>query len=256
MHHTVTRGCRVMTSLDVIACLVLLCSASVSGLQVPKPKPNPPRTRNVVLQAATPLWVSSAPADFAEAASELWEVLNDPRVAEAIRFSGTLPEEIGDNIFEHMKVEGWTSLKRVWEAEKDYPESDFLLELCGIGTPLGVQAALYASVKATFDVCCRRSAPCPPLSALPAMPRKPAKCVRSPSRPLSRQPAKTIYIDNERIWFANDEDFQLFLTRVRAAGVRKVPGVDVVEDVVCMHLNAISDGQFYTCHPPLRQSEY
>ena len=129
--------------------------------------------------------------------SQLWEVLNDPRVAEAIRFSGTLPEEIGDNIFEHMKVEGWTSLKRVWEAEKDYPESDFLLELCGIGTPRGVQAALYASVKATFDVCCRRSAPpCPPLSALPAMPRKPAKCVRSPSRPLSRQPAKTIYIDN------------------------------------------------------------
>jgi len=92
MHHMVTRGCRVMVSLDVIACLVLLCSASVSGLQVPKPKPKPPRTRNVVLQAATPLWVSSAPADFAEAASELWEVLNDPRVAEAIRFSGTLPE--------------------------------------------------------------------------------------------------------------------------------------------------------------------
>ena len=99
MHHTVTRGCRVMTSLDVIACLVLLCSASVSGLQVPKP-----RAPNVVSQAATPLWVSSAPADFAQGASELWEVLNDPPVAEAIRLSGTLPEEIGEKMFERMKV--------------------------------------------------------------------------------------------------------------------------------------------------------
>ena len=79
MHHTVTRGGRVMTSLDVIACLVLLCSASVSGLQVPKP-----RAPNVVSQAATPLWVSSAPADFASGALEVWEALNQPRVAEVL----------------------------------------------------------------------------------------------------------------------------------------------------------------------------
>ena len=107
----------------------------------------------------------------------------------------------------------------------------------------------------------------PVLPSLPSLPC-PASLQRvfAPPPPLiSRQPAKTIYIDNQRIWFANDEDFQLALTRVGAAGVIKVPakghpslrmlawqeGVDPVEDVVCRNLAAISDGQFYTYHPPL-----
>ena len=152
-----------MASLN-IACLVLLFSAPVSGLQVPNPKSPPPRTPKVVSQAATPLWVSSAPADFASGALEVWEALNQPRVAEVLRVVGMVPDEIGEKIFESMKVDGYTSLKRVWEAEKDAPKLEALWQLCGICTPRAVHQTLYAFLKATFDVRCRsrRSAPPPP----------------------------------------------------------------------------------------------
>lgn len=189
-----------MASLN-IACLVLLFSAPVSGLQVPNPKSPPPRTPKVVSQAATPLWVSSAPADFASGALEVWEALNQPRVAEVLRVVGMVPDEIGEKIFESMKVDGYTSLKRVWEAEKDAPKLEALWQLCGICTPRAVHQTLYAFLKATFDVRCRsrRSAPPPPaeertLFALHASlrftqactlcaSRKPAHSVRSPSPP-------------------------------------------------------------------------
>ena len=151
---------RVMASHN-IACLVLLFSAPVSGLQVPKPKSPKPKG---VSQAATPLWVSSAPADFASGALELWDVLNNPRVAEVLRVAGMGPDETGEKIFESMKGDGYTSLKTVWEAEKEAPKLEALWQLCGVCTPRVVHQKLYAYLKAIFDVRCRsrRSAPPPP----------------------------------------------------------------------------------------------
>ena len=91
----------------------------------------------------------------------------------------------------------------------------------------------------------------PVLPSLPSLP-SPASLQRvfAPPPPLiSRQPAKTIYIDNQRITFANDEDFQLALTRVRATGVTRASGdalpaepVDPVEDDLYRNLTVISDG--------------
>ena len=90
-----------------------------------------------------------------------------------------------------------------------------------------------------------------PLSVLPSLssppiPCKPAKSVPSP--PLPRQPPKTIFVDNKRVPFENDEAYQQFLSRARAAGLTEVRGK--TEIVLCMNLDAIHDGQSYTFFPP------
>ena len=74
----------------------------------------------------------------------------------------------------------------------------------------------------------------------------------SPHPPLPRQPPKTIFVDNKRVPFENDEAYQQFLSRARAAGLTEVRGkteIDQVE-VLCMNLDAIHDGQSYTFFPP------
>jgi len=97
------------------------------------------------------------------------------------------------------------------------------------------QAVLYAFVKASFDVRCPYVAPalllsvlalsCPLcLSSLPALPSPASlqRVPRSPS-PLPRQPEKTLYIDNERVTFNSDKDFQQVLTtRWGAIGLKAV----------------------------------
>ena len=101
----------------------------------------------------------------------------------------------------------------------------------------------------------RCALPALPLSVLPSLssppiPCKPAKSVPSP--PLPRQPPKTIFVDNKRVPFENDEAYQQFLSRARAAGLTGVRGkteIDQVE-VLCMNLDAIHDGQSYTFFPP------
>ena len=95
---------------------------------------------------------------------------------------------------------------------------------------------------------------CPSLSSplCPPLP-SPASLRRvSPPPPLPRQPPKTIFVDNKRVPFENDEAYQQFLSRARAAGLTGVRGkteIDQVE-VLCMNLDAIHDGQSYTFFPP------
>ena len=145
------------------ACLLLCCA---SGMQVPKPKPQPPRPPTVVSQAANPLWVDEAPPPYAKAASELWEVLCTPAICEASRLSSDLPEDTGAKMLQCMINDGWPDLKSVWKAETSAPNSEALWNLCVQSCPTdGERANLYAFVKASFDVRCPHSAPlCPPLS--------------------------------------------------------------------------------------------
>ena len=103
-----------------------------------------------------------------------------------------------------------------------------------------------------------------PLSVLPSLcppshpPQACKECslllVRSPC-PLPGQPEKTVYIDNVRVTFGSDKDFQQALTRVKAVGLLEVRGKAEIDQVevgdLCQNLHAIRDGQSYTFFPPI-----
>ena len=142
--------------LGVFGGLLLLYSAS--GMQVPKPKLQT-RAPNPVSQVTSPVWVNEAPATYAIAASELWNVMctlwQSPDAEQT---------ESGGQMLQKMINERWKDLESVWQAETKAPKAELLWKLCGT-FPSGTRVDFYAHVKASYDVRCPRSAPLsPPLS--------------------------------------------------------------------------------------------